>query len=173
MPASASFCWALSAIIPSAGLPLLISGLKSEGYSCRTCRFSDRNKADCRWIFYAASGFCCFFSCLPCVAFLSSIALAKEEAKRDRHCERSKAISAPILQIRLWRNQSKRLPITVFVSPAEVYSVAVGTPVALRAPSVPTALIHGDESTLKTLFFVLTMGRGIVNHQELSDIDRF
>ncbi len=35
-------------------------------------------------------------------------------------------------------------------TPAEVYGVAVGTPVALRAPSVPTALIHGDESTLKT-----------------------
>ena len=35
-------------------------------------------------------------------------------------------------------------------TPAEVYGVAVGTPVALRAPSVPTALIHGDESALET-----------------------
>ncbi len=34
-------------------------------------------------------------------------------------------------------------------TPAEVYGVAVGTPVALRAPSVPTALTNGDESTLK------------------------
>jgi putative transposase len=43
-------------------------------------------------------------------------------------------------------------------TPAEVYSVAVGTPVALRAPSVPTALIHGDESTLKTSIFCLDNG---------------
>ena len=34
-------------------------------------------------------------------------------------------------------------------TPAEVYGVAVGTPVALRAPSVPTASTPGDESTLK------------------------
>jgi len=34
-------------------------------------------------------------------------------------------------------------------TPAEVYGAAVGTPVALRAPSVPTALTKGDESTLK------------------------
>jgi len=33
-------------------------------------------------------------------------------------------------------------------TPAEVYGVAVGTTVALRAPSVPTALTNGDESTL-------------------------
>jgi hypothetical protein len=39
-----------------------------------------------------------------------------------------------------------------------VYGVAVGTPVALRAPSVPTALIHGDESTLKTSVFCLDNG---------------
>ena len=44
---------------------------------------------------------------------------------------------------------------------AEVYGVAVGTPVALRAPSVPTALTHGDETTLKTPVLSLTMGRGI------------
>jgi len=43
-------------------------------------------------------------------------------------------------------------------TPAEVYSVAVGTPVALRAPSVPTALIRGDESTLKTSIFCLDNG---------------
>jgi len=47
-------------------------------------------------------------------------------------------------------------------TPAEVYGVAVGTPVALRAPYVPTALTKGDESTLKQPFFVLTMGRVIV-----------
>jgi putative transposase len=43
-------------------------------------------------------------------------------------------------------------------TPAEVYGVAVGTPVALRAPSVPTALTHGDESTLKTPSFCLDNG---------------
>jgi len=43
-------------------------------------------------------------------------------------------------------------------SPAEVYGVAVGTPVALRAPSVPTAVIHGDESTLETPVFCLDNG---------------
>ena len=43
-------------------------------------------------------------------------------------------------------------------TPAEVYSVAVGTPVALRAPSVPTAVIHGDESTLNMPVFCLDNG---------------
>jgi len=43
-------------------------------------------------------------------------------------------------------------------TPAEVYGVAVGTPVALRAPSVPTALTHGDESTLKTPSFCFDNG---------------
>jgi len=43
-------------------------------------------------------------------------------------------------------------------TPAEVYGVAVGTPVALRAPSVPTAVIHGDESTLETPVFCLDNG---------------
>ena len=43
-------------------------------------------------------------------------------------------------------------------TPAEVYGVAVGTPVALRAPPVPTALIRGDESTLKTSVFCLDNG---------------
>ena len=43
-------------------------------------------------------------------------------------------------------------------TPAEVYGVAVGTPVALRAPSVPTALIYGDESTLNTPVFCLDNG---------------
>lgn len=48
-------------------------------------------------------------------------------------------------------------------TPAEVYSVAcatgaVGTPVALRAPSVPTAVRNGDESTLETTVFCLDNG---------------
>jgi putative transposase len=43
-------------------------------------------------------------------------------------------------------------------SPAEVYGVAVGTPVALRAPFVPTALTMGDESTLKQPVFCLDNG---------------
>ena len=43
-------------------------------------------------------------------------------------------------------------------TPAEVYGVAVGTPVALRAPFVPTALTYGDESTLKTCNFCLDFG---------------
>jgi len=43
-------------------------------------------------------------------------------------------------------------------TPAEVYSVAVGTPVALRAPSVPTVLTHSDKSTLKTPGFCLDNG---------------
>jgi putative transposase len=43
-------------------------------------------------------------------------------------------------------------------SPAEVYGVAVGTPVALRAPSVPTAVTGGDESTLKQPVFCLDNG---------------
>jgi len=43
-------------------------------------------------------------------------------------------------------------------TPAEVYGVAVGTTVALRAPSVPTALTHGDESTLEIPIFCLDNG---------------
>ena len=43
-------------------------------------------------------------------------------------------------------------------TPAEVYGVAVGTPVALRAPSVPTALTECDESTLKDPAFCLDNG---------------
>jgi putative transposase len=43
-------------------------------------------------------------------------------------------------------------------TPAEVHGVAVGTPVALRAPSVPTALIYGDESTLSKPIFCLDNG---------------
>jgi putative transposase len=43
-------------------------------------------------------------------------------------------------------------------TPAEVYGVAVGTPVALRAPSVPTAVTDGDESTLKQPIFCLDNG---------------
>jgi hypothetical protein len=43
-------------------------------------------------------------------------------------------------------------------TPAEVYGVAVGTLVALRAPSVPTALTYGDESTLKACNFCLDFG---------------
>jgi len=45
-----------------------------------------------------------------------------------------------------------------YCTPAEVYGVAVGTPVALRASSVPTAGIHGDESTLNTPVFCLDNG---------------
>ena len=45
-----------------------------------------------------------------------------------------------------------------YCTPAEVYGVAVGTPVALRAPSVPTALTDGDESTLKIPNFCLDNG---------------
>ena len=41
---------------------------------------------------------------------------------------------------------------------AEVYGVAVGTSVALRATSVPTALTHGNESTLNTPSFCLDNG---------------
>jgi putative transposase len=43
-------------------------------------------------------------------------------------------------------------------TPAEVYGVAVGTPVALRASSVPTALTYGDESTLDPSVFCLDNG---------------
>jgi len=43
-------------------------------------------------------------------------------------------------------------------SPAAVYGVAVGTPVALRAPSVSTALTSGDKSTLKEPVFCLDNG---------------
>jgi len=43
-------------------------------------------------------------------------------------------------------------------TPADVYGIAVGTPVALRAPSVPTALTRGDESTLKKPVFCLDNG---------------
>jgi len=41
---------------------------------------------------------------------------------------------------------------------AEVYGAAVGTPVTLRAPPVPTALTNGDESTLKNPSFCLHDG---------------
>ena len=43
-------------------------------------------------------------------------------------------------------------------TPVEVYGAAVGTPVALRAHSVPTALINGDESTLESTVFCLDNG---------------
>ena len=43
-------------------------------------------------------------------------------------------------------------------TPAEVYGEAVVTPVALRAPSVPTALIQGDNSTLESTVFCLDNG---------------
>ncbi len=49
-----------------------------------------------------------------------------------------------------------------YQTPAEVYSVAVGTPVALRVPSVPTALIHGDGSTLSKPVFCLDSGKGYI-----------
>lgn len=43
-------------------------------------------------------------------------------------------------------------------TPAEVYGVAVGTPVALRAPFVPTAVIYGGESILNSSVFCLDNG---------------
>jgi putative transposase len=43
-------------------------------------------------------------------------------------------------------------------TPAEMHDAAVGTPVALRAPSVPTALTYGDESILKVPVFCLDNG---------------
>ena len=43
-------------------------------------------------------------------------------------------------------------------TPAEVYGVAVVTPVALRAPSVTTALMQCDNSTLETPVFCLDNG---------------
>jgi len=42
--------------------------------------------------------------------------------------------------------------------PAEAYGVAVGTPVALRAPSVPTAVTYGGESILNSSIFCLDNG---------------
>jgi putative transposase len=43
-------------------------------------------------------------------------------------------------------------------TPAEVYGVAVVTPVALRAPSVTTAITQGDNSTLESTVFCLDNG---------------
>jgi putative transposase len=43
-------------------------------------------------------------------------------------------------------------------TPAEVYGVAVGTPVALRAPFVPTAVTYGGESILNSSVFCLDNG---------------
>jgi len=43
-------------------------------------------------------------------------------------------------------------------TPAEVYGVAVGTPVALRAPCVPTAVTIGGESILNSSVFCLDNG---------------
>ena len=43
-------------------------------------------------------------------------------------------------------------------TPAEVYPKAVGPSVALRAPSVPTAVTYGDKSTLKQPVFCLDNG---------------
>ena len=53
---------------------------------------------------------------------------------------------------------SGRVPIAVYYTPAEVYGVAAGTPVALRAPSIPTASTHGDVSTLQIPSFCLENG---------------
>jgi len=58
---------------------------------------------------------------------------------------------------KLYNNQRLHQALD-YQTPAEVYGVAVGTPVALRAPSVPTALIHGDESTLNKPVFCLDNG---------------
>ena len=43
-------------------------------------------------------------------------------------------------------------------TPAEAYCVAVGTPVALRAPSVPTAVTYSGESILNSPVFCLDNG---------------
>jgi putative transposase len=43
-------------------------------------------------------------------------------------------------------------------TPAEAYGVAVGTPVALRAPFVPTAVTYGGESILNSSVFCLDNG---------------
>jgi len=45
-----------------------------------------------------------------------------------------------------------------YSTPSEVYGVAVGTPVALRAPSVPTAATVGGESILNPSVFCLDNG---------------
>ena len=45
-----------------------------------------------------------------------------------------------------------------YSTPAEAYGVAVGTPVALRAPSVPTAALTGNDSTLNQPVFCLDNG---------------
>jgi putative transposase len=45
-----------------------------------------------------------------------------------------------------------------YCTPAEVYGVAVGTPVALRAPFVPTAVTYGGESILNSSVFCLDNG---------------
>ena len=50
-----------------------------------------------------------------------------------------------------------------------MYGVAVGTPVTLRAPSVPTVVTNGDASTLKKRFFILTMGSGIRKKNDAVD----
>jgi len=58
---------------------------------------------------------------------------------------------------KLYNNQRLHQALD-YQTPAEVYGVAVGTPVALRAPSVPTALIHGDGSTLSKPVLCLDNG---------------
>jgi putative transposase len=45
-----------------------------------------------------------------------------------------------------------------YCTPAEVYGVAVGAPVALRAPFVPTAVTGGSESILNSPVFCLDNG---------------
>ena len=63
---------------------------------------------------------------------------------------------------RLQDNPDYISSLTVYYTPAEVYGVAAGNPVALRAPSVPTASTYGDVSTLQTPSFCLENGWGII-----------
>jgi putative transposase len=55
-------------------------------------------------------------------------------------------------------NNERMHEVLGYRTPAEVYFAAVGTPVVLRAPSVPTALTYGDNSILNSSVFCLDNG---------------